>query len=357
MPPIASGSHSIRLVSIDLLPAADQAVRCAEWTKQIGCSPAGTALAVDAVAMIDLPLPWPKPVFDHALLSGWGLASEMELWCGRTRVLARLSQPGERDTPLVSVTLVARSHHAAERFEWQIEPRRVAQLFARLALRPPGPRARAAGAEVAQRGTEIVVCTQGSHDVCCGSEGTRVADELEATSAHRVHRVSHMTGHRFAPTAMTLPDGRMWAGLSAAQLAAIADREMPGTQAAQHCRGWWGLPAGPAQVAELAVFAEVGWELDSFDRAVSVTQTSDDTWAAEVTASTPFAPAAPRTWRAEIERGREVPVIKCRVPGGQVGRQPGGQVGGQAEGLREGQPLKTTPEYRCVSLNEVTPFP
>lgn len=326
---------------VDLLPAAGQAVRCAEWTKHIGCSPAGTALAVDAVAMIDLPLPWPKPVFEHARLAEWGLASEMELWCGRTRVLARQRvQPADGELladPLVAITLVARSHHSAERFEWQIEPRRVEQLFARLAQRAPGPRARAAGAEVAQRGTEIVVCTQGSHDVCCGAEGTRVADELEATSAHRVHRVSHMTGHRFAPTAMTLPDGRMWAGLSAAELAAIADREMSGTQAAQHCRGWWGLPAGPAQVAELAVFAELGWELDSFDRAVDVTQTGGDSWTAEVRATAPFAGAAPRAWRVEVERSREVPVIKCRAP--------------------DGQPAKSTAEYRCASLAEVSPLP
>lgn len=339
-------------MNVDLLPAADASVRCAEWTRQIGCSPTGTALAVDAVAMVDLPLPWPKPVFSHAAFAGWGLESEMELWCGRTRVLARQGPGGEgRDdegrggeagpggegpNSLVRITIVARSHQAAERFEWQIQPHRVERLFARLTERPPGPQAKAAGAAAVRRNTEIVVCTQGSHDVCCGAEGTRVADEVEADGIHLVHRVSHMTGHRFAPTAMTLPDGRMWAGLRAAELVAIADREMPGPQAAQHCRGWWGLPAGPAQVAELAVFAELGWELDSFDRTASVTQTGDDTWTAELTATAPFGLAAPRAWRVEVERSREVPVIKCRAPGG--------------------QPAKSTSEYRYTSLVEVSPF-
>ena len=43
---------------------------CSQYSKEIGLNPRGTALNIDAVLLVEVPLPWPKPVFDHPL-SKW----------------------------------------------------------------------------------------------------------------------------------------------------------------------------------------------------------------------------------------------------------------------------------------------
>ncbi len=178
----------------------------------------------------------------------------------------------------------------------------------------------------------VLVCTQGSHDVCCGAEGTRLAGELEARidataaaagGAHHLtglYRVSHTGGHRFAPTAMTLPDGRMWAGLTMARVDSILTRAGRAADLAPTCRGWWGAEVGPAQVAERAVLAARGWSLDDHDRRVDLTGRPDGSILATVsiTALPGAGPAGASSerWDVELAEGRTVPTVACRQPGG-----------------------------------------
>ena len=56
------------------------------------------------------------------------------------------------------------------------------------------------------RVTDVLVCTHGTRDTCCGSLGTRLWRDLDAGGA-TVRRTSHTGGHRFAPTAVTF---RWW---------------------------------------------------------------------------------------------------------------------------------------------------
>ena len=59
---------------------------------------------------------------------------------------------------------------------------------------------------------EVLVCGHGRRDPCCGRWGTLLHADLAARGAGaRLWRCSHTGGHRFAPTAITLPDGRAWA--------------------------------------------------------------------------------------------------------------------------------------------------
>ena len=46
-----------------LLPASGEAPRCAEHADAIDLDPVGSALHVDEVLLIDMPQPWPKPVW------------------------------------------------------------------------------------------------------------------------------------------------------------------------------------------------------------------------------------------------------------------------------------------------------
>ena len=52
-----------------------------------------------------------------------------------------------------------------------------------------------------------LVCTNGSHDVCCAEFGRPVAQVLDNALGDRVWEVSHIGGDRFAGNLVCLPDG------------------------------------------------------------------------------------------------------------------------------------------------------
>ncbi len=320
-----------------LLPAGDAAPRCAAHAAAIGADPGGTAIAANAVALVEAPLPWPKPVFASGLLAG--LSSMMDLQVGPTRVLAVAPAGGhdQRDGTPSKVRAVVHWRSGAGTQSACFEADGAGglhELFAHLGEQSPAdPVPQGAGFAslgCAENERAVLICTQGSHDVCCGSEGTRLAADFEAvlrtyrdadvdepyagapTAAGRVavYRVSHTGGHRFAPTAMTLPDGRMWAGIEAGEIAAILDQTADAAAIAARCRGWWGAATGPAQVGERAVFAEVGWPLEAMSREVRLRRTAD-AWEADVVAA-----EARRAWTVTVREKRTVPTIACRASGG-----------------------------------------
>ncbi len=111
---------------------------------------------------------------------------------------------------------------------------------------------------------DILVCTHGMRDKCCAQFGQPFFREAkqQASQGHlpnmRIWQVSHMGGHRFAPTAISLPDGRYYGRLSLAVLSAIATRSGPIEQLRSVYRGWGMLP--PAlQVLERQLFLSEGW--------------------------------------------------------------------------------------------------
>ena len=72
--------------ALRLLPSKEEAPKCSSHSRLISADPCGTALSVEAVILVETPLPWPKPALDHPLLEG--LSSTMETSLGLTRVLA-----------------------------------------------------------------------------------------------------------------------------------------------------------------------------------------------------------------------------------------------------------------------------
>jgi hypothetical protein len=111
---------------------------------------------------------------------------------------------------------------------------------------------------------DILVCTHGSHDACCARFGNPFYIQAKRSSklqrqGVRLWRSSHFGGHRFAPTAITFPDGRYYGWLTVAHLEAIVGRS--GKLDAYSCayRGWSLLP--PAlQVMEQQLIQQIGWD-------------------------------------------------------------------------------------------------
>jgi len=114
----------------------------------------------------------------------------------------------------------------------------------------------------------LLVCTNGRRDICCALAGRPILQALLADSSHsaRVLEVSHLGGHRFAPTAVLLPSGHAFGRLTVAAAQEVLDSALEGRLGAlDHHRGRTAL-AQPAQAAEHAVRRAFGIEgLDVLD--------------------------------------------------------------------------------------------
>ncbi len=276
------------------LPLASESIRCVDFAVANNVDPGGTALHPDVLVVVEVPEPWPKPVGRHELLVD--LVTEVFDRSENIRLLAAIP------TSSVPRVIALRPMEVGmTRAEQALGDDPLAALHA--VLDAPGEQVHTADGP-----QTLLICTQGSHDMCCGVDGARLADELETSLPDvEIFRVSHTGGHRFAPTAMTLPDGRMWAYLSPKLTTDILHRTA--VDASGNCRGWWGAPTGRAQVAERAVFAELGFEADRLVRTVSVGLDDDPNLVVVV--------AGDRSWHVRVDVGRDVPTISCEVPGGE----------------------------------------
>ena len=118
----------------------------------------------------------------------------------------------------------------------------------------------------------LLVCTNGTRDVCCAVTGRPVALAAARSRPGRVWEATHTSGHRFAPTAVLLPHGTLHGRLDGESAASLLSAAARGTTILSGLRGrsaW----APPGQVAELAVREATG-EL-SLD-ALTVSPDADD---------------------------------------------------------------------------------
>jgi hypothetical protein len=107
----------------------------------------------------------------------------------------------------------------------------------------------------------LLVCTNARRDQCCALRGRPVAAALSVLRPGRVWESSHLGGHRFAPSILSLPDGFVYGGQEAMTLTVGASRGR------SHL-------SRPAQAAELAVLVARG---DSYPSPLDV-RPADGRW-------------------------------------------------------------------------------
>jgi hypothetical protein len=129
----------------------------------------------------------------------------------------------------------------------------------------------------------LLVCTNGRRDTCCALLGRPVAVALHDEHGDDVWEVTHLGGHRFAPTSVLLPQGWSHARVEPVTGSAILASAAQGTVVLDGLRGHGSL-APPEQVAEIAVRRELS---DMREEAVRVlgSRTVGDT--SEVDLQTP----------------------------------------------------------------------
>lgn len=230
--------------------------RCSNFARAQGLDPVGSAGTYDCFFLVETPLPWPRDVADvpelaaamEAIAVAAPSTSVRVLMVGgdaSTRAGARVVTQWCRPTSGLAAAYEGADHHVA--------PTELAATLAALAI---DPSSRPADAPALR---DVLVCTHGRRDVCCGGAGTRLFTEVrDRWPGVRVRRTSHTGGHRFAPTSFTFPEARAWAYLDAELLDRIVERRGDAGDLAGHYRGWAALDA-PAQVAERELFTHIGW--------------------------------------------------------------------------------------------------
>ncbi len=280
----------------------DPTYRCATWTRAHDVDPIGSAGAFDAALLVALPLPWPADVADIPELTAASATPGVRVMA----VVPQLEDAGSGRTLVVHRRRTGTNHLAG--VDHEVEREGLVELLATLAAAPLEAHLDLPSV-VGESPPEVLVCAHGRRDACCGRWGTLLHVELASRGVDaRVWRCSHTGGHRFAPTAITLPEGRAWAYMDADLLDGVVRHTGDVHELARHDRGTTALDPW-AQVVERALFEARGWAWFDGPPVTAATEVAGDGASARVTL----------TWqggRAEgtVEVTRVLPVLVCGAP-------------------------------------------
>ncbi|MER5968785.1 sucrase ferredoxin [Streptomyces sp. NPDC002055] len=157
--------------------------------------------------------------------------------------------------------------------------------------------------EAYEGGPLALVCTNGKRDRCCALLGRPLAAELAADGDESVWEVTHIGGHRFAPTFMLLPYGYAYGRATAhtAKGALEAARLGRIVTAGSRGRSAWDRPG---QAADLAVRRLTGEDReDALDivRTEALPEGPPPHWTVTV------AHTDGRSWQVEVARSAAEP--------------------------------------------------
>lgn len=244
---------------------------CAVANKQSGEDLVGTASQYQTYVLIECPTPWSAKAFESKPIPPALRRYVQRIKAERSVQFLLVSRGGSTissDTTLIvykqllTVEGVVKTYRGCEFRLSGLE-----QVEACLDAYWKGDRI---GKPIPQ--TDILICTHGTRDKCCACFGQPFfknavrSARLGNLPNTRLWKVSHIGGHRFAPTVITLPDGRYYGRLTLPALESIVNRSGSIEQIQAVYRGWGVLPA-PLQILERKIFIEYGWSW--FDKATT----------------------------------------------------------------------------------------
>jgi len=292
-------------------------LRCADFARAESLAPAGSAGTWRGIVALELPLPWPRDIVDHPDVA----PAAGDLAAAGLRLQALVPDPARSPEVRRLFTCVrpAGPFRAYDATEWVLPATDAAGTLAALSAAVSGDAAALDGVPARRvadgdgAGRQVLVCTHGVRDTCCGAQGTRLAAALPGLGAGvRSWRTSHTGGHRFAPTALVLPEGTAWAYLDIDTLVGVVDRTLDPRVAQRHYRGCTGLDGPEVQAADGAALGAAGWAWLDHTRAGTVVERDGATARVRLEGT---APDGTRTvFDAEVETVRTMPVPDCGRP-------------------------------------------
>ncbi|HET6968731.1 MAG TPA: sucrase ferredoxin [Ornithinibacter sp.] len=224
--------------------------RCSAASRHRGDPQAGTAPVASRWLLIEHPGPWSKQPMDTPPLSG-AVGREVEQVCasfgGKVLLVRRPGRRGAGDDP-TSWVAVDTVRGTQVRGLWRTTDDLLAAAHAL--------GSRLSGSDEDAR-PMVLVCTHGTRDACCAVRGRPIVAALARALPDEVWECTHLGGHRFAGTLLSLPDGACLGRLDPDTAVGAVTSHRDGRTDARHLRGQtrW-IP--PVQAALVAVLAEHG---------------------------------------------------------------------------------------------------
>jgi hypothetical protein len=288
---------------VTIAARATAALRCSAWARAAGLDPIGSAGSYHGFLLIEMPLPWPRDIGEiPAIAALRDVVADAGL-----RVQALIPE-GSRRRVIAYVNPTADGFSGYSRAEAEYGSDLARAVTTVLGEATQGS---------ADAGRDLLVCTHGRRDVCCGSLGTDLSSQLGQTplpDGVRPWRTSHTGGHRFAPTFIVLPEGTAWAYADADLVDRVLRRRGDAAEVADHYRGCAGL-AGPAvQALEREVLRQAGWAVLGSRRRSTTGEDGRTQLIVE------RSDGATDVWEGLVEPGRRMPVPDCGRPIAEAGK-------------------------------------
>lgn len=254
---------------------------CSLYSQANGEDPIGSATPFDQCLIVEIPAPWPRDVWQ---VSASARRIKQTVAAGAragtpVRLLALAPDPAYSQAGTARVFWYQRPQTAYgsplfaayDRQEYQVPHDRLPQLVEAL-VTDAGDSPETVG-QVQSRGParDLFVCTHDSRDACCGRFGLQLFRQLQAHAQAtgdmtlRVWRISHLGGHRLAPTLMDMPSGQAFGHLTPDLLEPLLYRTGNLEQLLACYRGWSGLTKY-AQIAEREIWRAQGWQWPAYRR-------------------------------------------------------------------------------------------
>ncbi len=201
----------------------------------------GTAPHARRWLLIEHPGPWAKQPLETVPLAGeWAGRIDDALTAHHGRVLL-IRPPGRQpeDGEARLWRVVDMSSARATSGTWT-HPQDLVEALAALAapdLEAPAP-------------SMVLICTHGVRDVCCALKGRPVVGMASRAFPDEVWECSHLNGHRFAATALVLPDGTCYGRMDQADAVRILTQHRVGRIDPEYLRGRTDLTPA-AQAAQI----------------------------------------------------------------------------------------------------------
>jgi hypothetical protein len=228
-------------------PAPVPTERCAVLAEAARAPLAGTAPVAPRWACLEHRGAWPRNVAHHTDRAVVGFAARAAAAGFRLQLIRRPSRRNEESTEAARIRLYLADTTPPGAHTTVVTVAGPDDLLD-LPLPPLGERL--PGRPVAD--PLLLVCTHGRRDRCCALDGRALVKALVEAGEPEVWECSHLSGHRFAPTALVLPTGYLYGRLDVATAVQARKAAELGEVETALCRGRSAFsPAG--QVADLAV--------------------------------------------------------------------------------------------------------
>lgn len=229
-------------------------VECALIARELGEGLAGTAAHTTGWVAVEHPGPWTPRAPTRAELGG--VAAHLDVDGVRVQ-LVRPVQHTHDTLPRAAGHTVLLAHAAVQPSDRWVERLHVDDLRELLQLDPQvvlSPEAPGLGEPVDH--DVWLVCTHARRDACCAVHGRPAAHALHDAGVE-VWETTHTGGHRFAATAVVLPDGLSLGRLDTVDVVAVAHAFADGHLPADLLRGRCAV-ARAGQAAEAALRERLG---------------------------------------------------------------------------------------------------